>query len=204
MNSPLFSISLLLKPNEMNALPDNEKTIRLLKADDGLFFEKVYKHYFAALYAFATRYLDGEEAKEVVQDVMLWLWENRASLIPEMSLKSLLFTMVKNRCLNRVRHEKKKSRTLEAIREKYEPIFDDPDFYLESELFTLFNDVLKRLPESYREAFEMSRFDGMTHKEIADLLNVSRQTVNYRLSKALEILREELKDYMPVLFLLLL
>jgi RNA polymerase sigma-70 factor (ECF subfamily) len=97
-----------------------------------------------------------------------------------------------------------KSRTLEAIREKYEPIFDDPDFYLESELFTLFNDVLKRLPESYREAFEMSRFDGMTHKEIADLLNVSRQTVNYRLSKALEILREELKDYMPVLFLLLL
>ena len=91
-----------------------------------------------------------------------------------------------------------KSRTLEAIKEKYEPIFDDPDFYLENELLTLFNDALKRLPESYREAFEMSRFDGMTHKEIADLLNVSRQTVNYRLSKALEILREELKDYLQM------
>lgn len=187
----------------MNNLKENAETIRLLKEDDG-YFEIVYKHYFAPLYSFATQYVTPDDAKEIVQDVMLWLWENREHLIPEMSLKSLLFTVVKNKSLNRSGHIKMRSRILEGIRQKYEEQFQDPDFYFENELFTMFREALEKLPSGIRSVFEMSRMEGLTHKQIAQQLNVSPQTVNYRLGKALEMLRVELKDYLPVFLMLLL
>lgn len=188
----------------MNSLNNNAETIGLLKTDDGGYFEIVYKYYFAPLYAYATQYVEKEDAKEVVQDTMLWLWENRASLIADMSLKSLLFTIVKNKCLNRSKHQKIKNRIHESIKIKYQEQFDDPDFYLENELFTLFQQALESLPENVRQAFEMSRMDGLTHKEIAEKLGVSPQTVNYRLGKALELLRNDLKEYLPIFLILLL
>ena len=184
-------------------LENNEKTIRLLKDDNGVYFEIVYKHYFAPLYSFATQYLVREKAEEVVQETMLWLWENKKTLIPEMSLKSLLFTIVKNKCLNKINHEQMKNRIHETLKEKYQDQFENPDFYLENELFQLFHDALDRLPENFRQAFEMSRMDGLTHKEIAEQLGVSPQTVNYRLGKALEILRKELKEYLPIFLVML-
>lgn len=182
----------------MDDLKNNEETIRSLKADNGVYFEVVYKYYFSSLYAYATQYVENEEAKEVVQDTMLWLWENRTSLIEEMSLKSLLFTIVKNKCLNRTNHEQIKNRIHGIIKEKYETQFQNPDFYLENELFSLFQQALDKLPDTLRKVFELSRMDGFTHKEIADELGVSPQTVNYRLGKALGILRQELKDYLPI------
>lgn len=184
-------------------LKDNEKTIRLLRNDNGVYFEVVYKYYFAPLYSFATQYLAREKAEGVVQETMLWLWENRSTLISEMSLKSLLFTIVKNKCLNKVNHEQIKNRIHQTIKQKYEEQFEDPDFYLENELFQLFREALGRLPENFRQAFEMSRMGGLTHKEIAEKLGVSSQTVNYRLGKALDILRNDLKDYLPILLALL-
>lgn len=187
----------------MNDFSDNAEIIHNLRSDDGTYFEVVYKYYFPSLYSYATQYIEQENAKEVVQETMLWLWENKGTLIPEMSLKSLLFTIVKNKCLNRKNHDHIKNRIHSAIREKYEQTFDDPDFYLENELFALFQKALDNLPDELREAFEMSRMEGLTHKEIAEQLNMSRQTVNYRLSKALQILRVELQDYLPILLALL-
>ena len=188
----------------MNNLNNNEKSVRLLKNDNGEYFEMVYKHYFAPLYSFATRYLVREEAQGVVQETMLWLWENKGSLIPELSLKSLLFTIVKNRCLNRIGRQEIKSRIHESIVQAHEEQFEDPDFYFENELFQIFKESLERLPDTFRQAFEMSRMEGFTHKEIAEKLDVSPQTVNYRLGKALEILRADLKDYLPLFLILLL
>ena len=62
--------------------------------------------------------------------------------------------------------------------------------------------ALARLPESYREAFEMNRFQNMTYNEIAQKLNVSSKTVDYRIQQALKLLRVELKDYLPLLMAL--
>ncbi|MDD2511625.1 MAG: RNA polymerase sigma-70 factor [Proteiniphilum sp.] len=188
----------------MNLLNNNEETIILLQKDNGSFFEVVYKYYFPGLYSFATQYVENEEAKEVVQDTMLWLWENRHTLIPELSLKSLLFTIVKNKCLNSCNRGQLRNRMLETMKEKHRERFEDPDFYLENELFSLFKQALEQLPENFREVFEMSRMEGLTHHEIAKRLGVSPQTVNYRLGKALDILRTELKDYLPILLVMLL
>ena len=63
----------------------------------------------------------------------MWLWENRAMLVPQMSLKSLLFTIVKNKCLNNITHNQIKQRVHEKLYAKFENQFEDPDFYIEGD-----------------------------------------------------------------------
>jgi RNA polymerase sigma-70 factor (ECF subfamily) len=179
----------------------NNQIITNLRTGDEYYFELVYKTFFAGLCSFSSQYVPLEEAKEIVQETMLWLWEHRTSLIPELSLKSLLFTIVKNKALNRITQDATKSKVYQKLEQKYRQQFNDPDFYLQKELTSLFNDALDKLPVEYRKAFEMNRFEKLTHKEIAEKLNVSPQTVNYRIGQALKILRKALKDYLPLFFL---
>lgn len=166
-------------------------------------FDMVYKQYYRGLCAFASQYVAETETEEIVQDVMMWLWENRFALVPEMSLKSLLFTMVKNKCLNNITHNQIKQRVHEALYAKFENQFEDPDFYIEGELIALASRAIRELPEDYRKAFEMNRFGNLTYNEIAERTGVSSKTIAYRISQSLKILRTELKDYMPLLLALL-
>jgi RNA polymerase sigma-70 factor (ECF subfamily) len=178
---------------------DNRETIDKLISGNSGTFDAVYRLFFKGLCSFSSQYVDKEEAEEIVQETMLWLWENRKNLMPDMSLKSLLFMIVKNKSLNRMNHDRMKGAVHQKIREKFEVQFDDPDFYLYQELTGLLCNAIEKLPENYRIAFEMNRLENKTHKEIAQQLNVSLQTVNYRISQALKILRIELKDYLPFL-----
>ncbi len=182
---------------------DNKDIVLMLNKGNEMAFEKIYKHFTPPLYSFASQYLSNEKAEGVVQETMMWLWTNRETIIAEMSLKSLLFTIVKNKCLNQINSEKTQSRILDEIKNQIESKFENPDFYFEQELMTLFRKALDGMPDLYRQSFEMSRVQKMTHKEISVELDVSKQTVNYRLSKALDYLRKELKDYLPILLLLL-
>lgn len=174
---------------------NNNDIVTRLKAGDIVCFENIYRRYFPALSSFASQYISVEDAESIVQDTMLWLWENKSSLIPDMSLKSLLFTIVKNKALNKISQDVKRSKIHEAIAGKYEQEFNDPDFYLENELFDLIEKATSELPESYKTAFNLSRIEQKTHKEIAELLDVSHQTINYRIGQAIKLLKEKLKDY---------
>ncbi|WP_455587628.1 RNA polymerase sigma-70 factor [Bacteroides sp.] len=189
----------ITKPLDIN---DNNTVIAALKDSDEQVFEEVYRHYFSGLCAFCSQYVTIIESEEIVQDTMMWLWENRSSLITDLTLKTLLFTIVKNKALNRISHHEVRRKVHQEIADKYEKEFSSPDFYLENELFLLYDKALKKLPAEFREAYELNRKYHLTHKEIAQKLNVSPQTVNYRISQALKILRVELKDYLPILLLL--
>ena len=80
----------------------------------------------------------------------------------ELTLKTLLFTIVKNKALNRISHFEIRRKVHQEITEKFEKEFDNPDFYLENELFRLYENALKQLPKDYREAYEMNRNHRMT------------------------------------------
>ena len=188
------------KPLDIN---DNSTVIAALKDSDVQAFEEVYRYYFRGLCAFCSQYVSQIESEEIVQDTMMWLWENRKTLIPELTLKTLLFTIVKNKALNKISHFEIKRKVHLEIAEKYESEFSSPDFYLENELFRLYEEALRKLPAEFRQAYEMNRNQQLTHKEIAEKLNVSPQTVNYRIGQALKILRSELKDYLPLIMLFL-
>lgn len=128
---------------------------------------------------------------------------NRTSLVVRVSLKSLLFVSVRNRALSMAGRTMIRSRIYQTIALRCDEMLDDPDFYLNNELERLFEQALAKLPDEFRLAFMMNRSEGKSHKEIAAELHVSPQTVNYRICQALRILRKELRDYLPLLLLLL-
>ncbi|WP_277466150.1 RNA polymerase sigma-70 factor [Parabacteroides sp. PF5-6] len=182
----------------------NEILIRALKEGSEQAFERVYTDYYKGLCAFASQYVtETQECEEIVQDVMMWLWENRLTLVPEMSVKSLLFTIVKNKCLNSLSHQQIKHRVHESLYRKFEDQFEDPDLYIESEMMDRLEKAIQSLPADYREAFLLNRFENLTYNEIADRLAVSSKTVAYRISQALKILRTDMKEYLPLLLFLL-
>jgi len=165
-------------------------------------FNCIYLHYYKRLCAFALQYIPFAECEEVVQEVMVWLWENREMIAPDTSMKSFLFAAVKYKCINKNTHRQIRNRVLESLHKKYNHLFDDPNFYEEQELIGLLHKTLLNLPEEYREAFSLNRFENLTYKEIAERMGVSSKTVAYRISQTLKVLREELKDYLPLLFFL--
>ena len=177
----------------------SQETLIGLQAGNERAFDVVYKHYYGRLFAFASQYVSAADSEEIIQDVMMWLWENRQTIANESSLKSLLFTIVKNKCLNSIAHQQIRQRVHEKLYQKFITQFEDPDFYIPGELMEKLDQSIKALPEDYRNAFEMNRFDDMTYKVIAEKLNVSEKTIAYRISQALKILRTELKDYLPFL-----
>ena len=181
----------------------DHETLLGLQAGYEKAFDTVYKWYYSGLCAFASQYVPVDDGEEIVQDVMMWLWENRRTIANEMSLKSLLFTITKNKCLNHIAHLQIKQRVHEELYRKFVEQFEDPDFYIPGELMEKLDQAIKNLPEDYRKAFEMNRFEDLTYKEIADKLNISEKTIAYRISQAFKILRKELKDYLPFLIWIL-
>ena len=172
---------------------DNRRVVEALRSGD--------EHCFDALFRRCYRPLS--RAEELVQDTLLWLWENRRTLIPEMPLRSLLFTIVRNKSLNSASRNLLRNRILRELASDFEEEFDDPALYFESELARRFAEALRRLPEEFQQTFRMHRLEGKTHRQIAEELHVSPQTVNYRIGQTVRFLREELREYWPVLVLLL-
>lgn len=184
-------------------ISDNRATIRRLNAGDMRCFEACYRFYYKGLCSFATRWVSLAVAEDIVQDAMLYIWENRDKLMEELSLKGLLFMIVRNKALDRVSREGIHTRVHQELEKKFAEQFDSPDFYLGTELSRLYHEALANLPEQTRRIFEMSRLRGMTHQQIAAELEVSPQTVNYHIGQALKVLGVALKDYLPLLLLLL-
>lgn len=166
-------------------------------------FERLFTRFYAVLLAYAHRFVGEEDAKEIVQELMAWLWEHGKQIYIDSSVKNYLFKSVKNRCLTLIAHNEIKQRVEYKLHESLQDHCDDPDFYIAEELSHRIEEALSRLPDAYREAFEMNRFSKMTYQQIADQLQVSPKTVDYRIQQALKILRKELKDYLPLLFVFL-
>ena len=162
-------------------------------------FQEMFIEFYSPLCEYGSQFISTENAEELVQNLMLYIWEERKNLTVESSLKSYLFAAVRNRSLNSIRDQKCRQRIHSRIYEKLKGNFDNPDYYMVDELATKINKAIEELPESYRETFELSRFGEMTNVQIAAELNVSVKTVEYRISQALKILRIKLKDHLVIL-----
>ena len=178
---------------------DNRSVINHLNAGDKGCFEACYRFYYKGLCSFATRWVTLSVAEDIVQDTMLYIWENREKLMEELSLKGLLFMIVRNKALDRVTRQSVHSRVHEQLEKNFAEQFDSPDFYLGTELTKLYHDALGQLSEQTRRIFEMSRFQGLTHQQIAAEVSLSPQSVNYHIGQALKALSVALKDYLPLL-----
>jgi RNA polymerase sigma-70 factor (ECF subfamily) len=174
---------------------NDKELITLLQQGNEHVFDTLYRKYYTPLCGFASSFVDPAAGEEIVQDVMLWLWEHKQTLQPDGSIKSFLFTLVKNRCLNEIAHQKVKQRVHENIFDKINNAFEDPNFYVEQELMQKIDHAITALPRDFKEAFVLNRFEDCTYQEIADRTGVSVKTIAYRISQSLKQLRVSLKDY---------
>jgi RNA polymerase sigma-70 factor (ECF subfamily) len=165
-------------------------------------FEQIFKLHFATLVNFARSFLhDEDNSKEIVQDVFIRLWEKRQEMNPEKSIKSYLYTSVRNRSFNFIRDNKKFQNEYLDIENALDSEFA-VEIAEENDIESKVQAALEKLPPKCRQIFEMSRFEEKKYRIIAEELNISQKTVEAQMSKALRILRVELKDYMMILLLL--
>ncbi|GAB6122071.1 RNA polymerase sigma-70 factor [Dysgonomonas termitidis] len=158
-------------------------------------YKKMFMKYYSPLCEYASQFISDTDAEELVQDLMVYIWEKREYLSIESSLKSYLFMSVKNRSLNAIRNQEKKRKVHSILYEKLKQQFEDPDYYMTDQLSVEIQNTIEELPERYKEVFEMSRFGEKTNAEIAVNLGISIKTVEYRITKSLKILRAKLKNY---------
>lgn len=178
---------------------EEQQLVSRLQCGDEKAYKQIFVHYYSPLCEYASLYIPAADSEELVQELMLFIWENKENIVIESSLKSYLFTATKNRCLNAIQKNQYHERIYNRIYEKLKDKVEDPDFYLYNEMMENIEKAIDALPENYRETFILSRFGDMTNAEIALKLGVSVKTVEYRISNSLKLLRVSLKDYLPLL-----
>lgn len=177
---------------------DEHSLLSQLKQGNKGAFSLLFSAYYKDLVLFGGNYLPDKSAcEDIVQSVFLKLWRDRKTLPVESSIKSYLLKSVRNGCLDEIRHKQivlEHESFVSGNNSLHD--MDTEDYILYSDLQRHLEEALVQLPGTYREAFELNRFDGLKYREIAEKLNVSERTVEVRISKAIEMLRKYLQDFL--------
>ncbi|WP_053093766.1 RNA polymerase sigma-70 factor [Rufibacter radiotolerans] len=164
----------------------------LLKTDEARFMETLFRQYYTLLCRTAVRFTkDPDAAEDLVQEVFCKIWQNRETLEITSSFKAYLVRSVTNQALNYL--EKQKRLVLSEDTSAFEVSYSvntTMQLMEGKEMETRIQTALGTLPPQCRVIFEMSRFEELTYKEIADSLDLSPKTVENQMGKALRILRE--------------
>jgi len=184
------------------------KLIPFLREGEKIAFEEIYNDFFGVMYHLSVQYLhDPKASEEIVQDAFMKLWEIRETLNEQFNIRNFLYTITKNSCLNYLRNQKialKHQQNIQylEIHFNYEALERLGNYMEFEELREKIDNAIAALPDDLRETFLLSRFEELHYKEIADKQSISIKTVEARMSKALRILRFELKDYVTLICLI--
>lgn len=176
---------------------DENNLARAIQLGDEPAFDTVFRQWYQPLCHYAARLADGDmdEAEDLVQQAFVKLWENRSRLNVAWSLKAYLYKTVHNASLNRLRSRKVQSKYLDFNAQQLNVMHTPPDD-TSPELIERFQRAMDMLPPQCRHVFELSRFETLKYREIADQLGISIKTVETQMGKALRVLRTQLADYL--------
>jgi RNA polymerase sigma-70 factor (ECF subfamily) len=192
----------------------NNELIKSLRQGKEQAFRSVFMTWFESLEVFAKAYVEDQEvARDMVQEVFANLWSKRSSLPEKTNLKAWLYQATRNNCLNYLKRLKVQAKYEKRALDNYHDLllnfealvhlnFDTISYH---ELLEALNNAINRLPERCREVFELSRYDGMKNREIAEKLGISVKAVEGHISKALKQLKDQLNTHYSsdlILFLL--
>ncbi len=177
----------------MDEFLDEKSLLNEIKQGNNRALEFLFKNYYPRLYGYAIRFVcDPDAVNDIIQECYIKLWEKHQEL-RIISVSSLLFAMVRNGCLNYLKHhhivEQYKIEYLAKGEERlYHSDFSfDSDYkLLYDELEEQINLIIDKLPKRCRKVFLMSRFEGMKNKEIALELGISLTAVEKHIARALE------------------
>ena len=181
-------------------MPKNDKELlsRLKEADKNSFRDLFTKHHQSLFNFVLYRLKDEVIADDIVQETFLRVWKHKKNIKPNQSFFSYIAKISNNLCMDYFRHENVKIRHQDFIPEPTQSDMDNPADQYESK--TLEEKIQRivnyNLPEKCREIFILSRVNGLPNQDIAELLDISRRTVENQLYRALKILRSKLTNYL--------
>lgn len=194
----------IFKPGDFLSVMESDKAEeRIARRDSIAIFEQTFKAHYKNLYIYACSIIKDEtQAEETVQQVFYKLWQKKEQIQVQQSLKSYLYRAVHNECINTLRHEKVKAKHGIHVTGTTSETTHLHDNLAAKDLQKRIDAVLNELPEQCRTIFQLSRYEELNYREIADKLNISLSTVKNQVSRALHALRANLTDYLPALALL--
>lgn len=176
-----------------SSLSDLELT-ELLRKDDASAFTVIYNRHFDALYVHAYKRLqDRDDAQDVIHELFAHLWNKRKEFEVKGSLSAYLATAVRNKILDIISHQQVESKYVDSLQGFLDEGHCITDHRVrERQMQELIEQGIAELPPKMREVFELSRKHQLSHKQIAEQLNLSEQTVRKQVNNALKILRVKL------------
>jgi len=172
-------------------------------------FSDIYTTYYKKSIFFVKSYVhDDMAAEDITIGAFVTLWEK----MKEEKIKRLdvfLFTILKDRSLDYLKHEEVKRNAIASMADWQERELDirlqslaacDPEDIFSDDVRHIIAETLKTLPSQTRQIFIMSRFEEKSNKEISAIMNTSVKSVEYHITKALKVLRVALKDYLPLFY----
>ncbi len=182
-----------------------------IKAGDQKALERLFSIYFPRLNDFARNVVkDDVISQDIVQEVFVKVWERKAE-IESINLEAYLFRLVRNRCIDYIKHLKVISNRMQEIHisSKYEELYridfvgDEPYVLIEQELKLKIEKTIQSLPDRCREVFILSRMNGLKNKEIAEKLDINIKNVERHLNRALQSFRENFSEELPLALIIL-
>ena len=166
----------------------------LLKEGDQLAFTEIFTRYNSLLYSHVYNKLrDHEQARDIVHEVFYSLWARRATLVVNTNLAGYLFMAARYKIADFLSHKAVEDKYVASLQTYLEGYTEAADHRVrESQLQRIIEDAIATLPPRMQEIFRMSRFDQLSHREIAQRLQLSEETVKDQVKKALKILRDRL------------
>jgi RNA polymerase sigma-70 factor (ECF subfamily) len=185
--------------------PDDSVLVQKLQKRDEAAFEQVFKFHYKNLHAYAFSILtDDAAAEEMVQTVFFRLWERLETLNIGSSIAAYLYRAVNNESLNHIKHLKVRSQHRLFVAHRGEEITETAARKIQlKELEQKIQHALNDLPEQCRTIFQLSRFEELRYREIADRLGLSVKTVENQMGKALKLMRGKLIDFLILIITLL-
>lgn len=178
---------------------DSELSALLIKADRNAYAE-IFERYSPLLIAHAYRIVaDEDEAGDIVQDVMLNLWEKRNQININLPISGYLYKAVRNRIFNLLSHKKVADKYVESMIAYMEGTHTDSDEKLrEKELTALLEKEIASLPEKMREVFILYKMEELSYKDIADRLGITDKTAKQQVYNAVKILKSKIDVYLTL------
>lgn len=180
----------------------NKNWLKKLAQGDDEAFKQLFESYYAPLVLFAETYIkDTEQAKDIIQDILLKLTDKKEVFLTIENLKSYLYTTVRNSCIRQLNHEKVKGKYASHVLHTSER---DEKFWnkvLEEETYRYLYQSIEKLPPQTQRVYKLA-LDGLKNQEIADELNISIETVKTHKQTGKRLLKEHMKDLMCFLWLL--
>lgn len=190
----------------MEAKIDIEK----IRKGDRVAFKAFFECFYPRLMALACRFVDEQVAKDLVQEVFTSYWEQKGIIQPD-NIQSFLFKWLQNNCLNHIKHQMvvdeyvSRVRIAEARIAFYSETSDANDVLksvINQDLREIIELSVNKLPPKCAQAFRLAYFHDMSHKDIAEIMDISLRTVEGHVRQALVFLREDLKDLFILIFML--